>query len=75
VFDDPQIIARDLVVEFSRNGDSPVRVVGNPIRFLRTPGRHEKPPPRLGEHTKAVLSDLLGKSQCEIQELCKKGVI
>ena len=75
VFEDPQIAARNLVVEFSRNGDRPVRVVGNPIRFLRTPAHHEKPPPKLGEHTKAVLSEVLGKSPRDIRALCKKGVI
>jgi crotonobetainyl-CoA:carnitine CoA-transferase CaiB-like acyl-CoA transferase len=76
VFRDPQIEARNLVVEFPRNGHSDtVRVVGNPIRFLRTPIRHEVPPPKLGEHTKAILSDVLGRSDKDIAALSKKKVI
>jgi crotonobetainyl-CoA:carnitine CoA-transferase CaiB-like acyl-CoA transferase len=76
VFDDPQIAARNLLVEYSRNGNgNPVRVVGNPIRFLRTPLRHEKPPPTLGEHTEEVLLEVLGRTPQDIQVLRKKGVI
>jgi crotonobetainyl-CoA:carnitine CoA-transferase CaiB-like acyl-CoA transferase len=76
VFGDPQISARDLLVEFSQNGSGrPLRVVGNPIHFLRTPLRQEIPPPKLGEHTAEVLSELLGKSQQDIRSLREKGAI
>jgi crotonobetainyl-CoA:carnitine CoA-transferase CaiB-like acyl-CoA transferase len=76
VFADPQITARNLLLEFPQNGTSnPVRVVGSPIRFLRTPVRHEKPPPKLGEHTEEILSELLGRSPQHIQTLREKGVI
>jgi crotonobetainyl-CoA:carnitine CoA-transferase CaiB-like acyl-CoA transferase len=76
VFNDPQISARNLVLEFPRNGKGDaVRVVGNPIRFLRTPVQHETPPPKLGEHTKAILSEVLGKSPEDIEALKKKNVI
>jgi crotonobetainyl-CoA:carnitine CoA-transferase CaiB-like acyl-CoA transferase len=76
VFGDPQVAARNLLVEFPRNGDSDsVRVVGNPIRLSRTSLSHEKPPPRLGEHTEEILAEILGKTPQGIRTLREKGVI
>jgi crotonobetainyl-CoA:carnitine CoA-transferase CaiB-like acyl-CoA transferase len=76
VFRDPQIAARDFLLEFSPDDSGhPLRVVGNPIHFSRTPLRQKLPPPKLGEHTAEVLSELLGKSQQDIQSLHKKGVV
>jgi crotonobetainyl-CoA:carnitine CoA-transferase CaiB-like acyl-CoA transferase len=36
-----------------------VRGVANPVRLSRTPVRHERHPPLLGEHNDEVLRDLL----------------
>jgi crotonobetainyl-CoA:carnitine CoA-transferase CaiB-like acyl-CoA transferase len=75
VFDDPQIAARDLLVEFRSGGDDRVRVVGNPIKFSRTPISQAIAPPFLGAHTDELLSELLGKSQDTIRGLHEAGVI
>ena len=52
-----------------------VPMIGNPIKFSRTPVEYRYPPPRLGEHTDAVLHDLLGLSPEEIEDLRKRGVV
>ena len=41
-------------------------LVGSPIKMSATPVRYGLPPPRLGEHTDEVLSDLLGYSAEQI---------
>ena len=42
---------------------------GNPLKLSRTPGERGRVPPRLGEHTAEVLTDVLGMSDAEIAAL------
>jgi crotonobetainyl-CoA:carnitine CoA-transferase CaiB-like acyl-CoA transferase len=58
VFADPQVIARGLVQKVVRPDGQAVRVIANPIRMSRTPPCSDRPPPRLGEHTGAVVAAL-----------------
>lgn len=74
-FDDPQIDARGLVVEFPPGNHGSIRVAGNPTVFSRTPVSYEMPPPELGQHTDEILSRLLNKTRESIEELRQKGVI
>jgi len=74
VFKDPQIAARNLIVEFPRH-DGPARVLGNPIHFSRTTMSYDAPPPELGAHTEDVLMELLGRNSEEIEVLRRRGVI
>lgn len=48
---DPQVIARKMRVDF---GDD-IEVIGNPIKFSRTPISYSSKPPKLGEHTSSTL--------------------
>jgi crotonobetainyl-CoA:carnitine CoA-transferase CaiB-like acyl-CoA transferase len=75
VFEDPQVAARELLVEFSMGTGSPIRVVANPIKFSRTPAAHELPPPTLGQHTQVALEDILKLNAEEIERLRKNHVI
>ncbi len=52
-----------------------IPLVANPIKFSRTPLTYEAPPPMLGEHTEAVLREVLGKSPQEIRALRERGVV
>jgi crotonobetainyl-CoA:carnitine CoA-transferase CaiB-like acyl-CoA transferase len=59
VFEEPQAIARGLVVEQNRADlDAPVRTVASPMRMSRTPVGAQTPPPALGQDTLAVLATL-----------------
>ncbi len=59
VFEEPQAIARGLVVEQNRADlDAPVRTVASPMRMSRTPVGAQTPPPALGQDTLVVLSTL-----------------
>jgi crotonobetainyl-CoA:carnitine CoA-transferase CaiB-like acyl-CoA transferase len=72
---DPHVIAREMVVEVPLPSGGTVRQPGNPVKLSGTPGRTFTAPPRLGEHTEAVLTRLLGKSRDELTALRTRGVL
>jgi formyl-CoA transferase len=61
VFDNPQVKARGLRISIEREDAGPVPLVGNPVRYSRTPTVARRAPPRLGEHTDEVLREVLGR--------------
>lgn len=69
VFDNPQVRARGLRIDLEREDTGPIPLVGSPIRMSATPIRYGMPPPRLGEHTEDVLSELLGYDADRIAEV------
>jgi len=57
---DPQVLARDMVINVPlRNGET-VRMPGNPVKFSGDTAGEVTPPPLLGEHTDEVLRQVLG---------------
>jgi crotonobetainyl-CoA:carnitine CoA-transferase CaiB-like acyl-CoA transferase len=54
VFEDPHVIARELVREVTGPEGRTVRVIANPIRMSRTPPASDRAPPKLGEHTPQI---------------------
>jgi CoA:oxalate CoA-transferase len=66
---DPQIAARDMIIEVRHPQAGSFRVVNNPFKFSRTPCRAEQASPDLSEHTPEVLSRLLGLTEAEISQL------
>ena len=54
----PQLAARDMVVELAHPELGTVRLLGNPIKLSRSPAVLHRPPPGLGEHTEEVLAKL-----------------
>lgn len=66
----PQAVAREMTVSFE---NSPVRVLGNPIKLSDTPVQYQSPPPRLGQHTEAVLKTFFDSA--EIAHWKKDGII
>ena len=69
-----QVAARDMVVEIDVPGAGPIRMAGLPLKSTETPGEIRLPPPRLGEHTDAVLRRL-GYSAETINDFAERGVI
>jgi CoA:oxalate CoA-transferase len=72
---DPQIAARDMIVDVNHPVAGTFRVVNTPFKFSRTPCRPERASPDLGEHTQDVLSQLLGMTREKISELRDSHVI
>lgn len=75
VFDDAQVQARGLRVEVPHPSGATTPLVRNPIRMSVTPPEVRSAPPTLGEHTEAVLRDVLGYGEAAIAELRGKAVI
>lgn len=75
VFDDAQVKARGLRVDLPHPSAGEVKLVGSPIKMSATPPEALRHPPLLGEHTDAVLQDMLGYSAERIAELRAKGVL
>jgi crotonobetainyl-CoA:carnitine CoA-transferase CaiB-like acyl-CoA transferase len=55
---DAQTLARGLVVEIEHPTLKTARSIANPVRFDGQPIVYRLPPPLLGEHTRAILSEL-----------------
>jgi len=53
-----QSVARGLIVELEHPLLGAVRNIANPMRMSATPPIYRLPPPRLGEHTAAILNEL-----------------
>jgi crotonobetainyl-CoA:carnitine CoA-transferase CaiB-like acyl-CoA transferase len=68
VFADPQIIAREMVVETEHPTLGALRTLGSPIKLSATPPNVRRRAPQLGEHTTEVLREI-GYSDADIQTL------
>ena len=75
VFEDPQVVARDMVLEMEHGSGQMVKVIANPVKLSETPADYRLAPPLLGEHTDAVLSERLGLDAAALAALREKKVI
>lgn len=73
---DPQILARDMIVDLEDPHLGSVKVAGNPIKMTHVPETGKRGAvPEVGQHTEGVLSELLGYTTEEIAVLKEKGVV
>ena len=77
VYKNPQVLARELVMEVPHPTAGKVKLVRSPMRMSGAPADDAAtlPPPLLGQHTDEVLRDLLGRSEADIAALRNKGVL
>jgi crotonobetainyl-CoA:carnitine CoA-transferase CaiB-like acyl-CoA transferase len=66
---DPQIVARDMVVEVPLPGGTRVPMPGIPMKFSDAATPEFKTPPTLGRDTRSVLGELLGYDAAKIDSL------
>ncbi|MBI4337662.1 MAG: CoA transferase [Chloroflexi bacterium] len=72
---DPQVKARGMLVELPHPRLGTWKYPGSPFKFSRTAVAVETPPPDLGQHTEAVLQELLGMGQEQVATLRQQGTI
>jgi len=72
---DPQVLARNMVVETTHRSGEKMKLLGTPIKMSPAGEPQFTPPPALGEQTEQVLKDLLNISPLEIKQLREKKII
>ncbi|MFV3415838.1 CaiB/BaiF CoA transferase family protein [Pseudomonas nitroreducens] len=73
--DEPQVVARDMLVEIPHAQNPAFRMVGSPLKLSDTPVEYQRPAPMLGEHTDEVLKRRLGIDDARLAQLKDEGVI
>ncbi|WP_440465979.1 CaiB/BaiF CoA transferase family protein [Pseudomonas sp. YH-1] len=73
--DEPQVVARDMLVEIPHAQNPAFRMVGSPLKLSETPVEYQRPAPMLGEHTDEVLKRRLGLDDARLAQLKTEGVI
>ena len=60
VFGSDQVMARNMQIHLpcAQAASGTVEMIGNPLRFSKTPVSYRRPPPKFGEHTDEVMQDL-----------------
>ncbi len=71
----PQVKARGAIFEQDHPRAGRVPMTGVPFRLSETPGAIRSPSPSLGEHSAAVLQELLGMPAGKVDELIDRGVV
>ena len=72
-FADPQVEARQLLVELEHAAAGPITTLAQPMKFSKSPPEYTSAPPVLGQHTREVLRSV-GYSDDEIATLETAGV-
>lgn len=71
VYQDPQVLARNLRLDVPHSSAGSLPTVASPLRLSDTPVQYRRAAPLLGEHTQEVLQRYLNMSPDEIKELSK----
>jgi hypothetical protein len=71
----PQVSWRNMILELTDDEGHHLRVAGNPIKLPLDGERAHMFPPRLAEHTREVLGDLLHLAEDDIAALESRGVV
>jgi len=72
---DPQIKAREMMVEVEQPFIGKVRMYGSPLKMSETPTGIRGPAPLLGQHTEEILTDVLGYKKEQVKELYEQEVV
>ncbi|MCP4583106.1 MAG: CoA transferase [candidate division Zixibacteria bacterium] len=75
LFDDPQLIHRNMIAEVPHPTIGTLRLTGAPIKYSETPATIRRHPPLLGEHTDEVMAKVMGYSTDQIDSLKARGAI
>ena len=69
---DPQALAREMVIEQTHATAGSVKTLGLPVKFSKTPGAVNLPAPTLGQHTQEILEEF-GYKNDEISQMIEEG--
>ncbi len=75
VFGSPEVAARGLVAQVPDARHGTLKLMRSPLALRGTPPREPSAPPRLAEHTDALLREVLGLEPREIDALRTSGAV
>jgi CoA:oxalate CoA-transferase len=76
LFDNPQVLERNMLVEVEQPGAGRIKIAGNPIKLSDMDAEiPDSPAPYIGQHTKEILSKYLGMTEDQIERLINRSVI
>ena len=73
--EEPQLKARDMIVELDHPKAGRIRATGLPIKMSGGRPARPSPPPTLGQHNREVFCGILGLTEHEFESLQREGVI
>ncbi|MBO6506659.1 MAG: CoA transferase [Kordiimonadaceae bacterium] len=68
VFENEQVVSRNLHVEIERANGEKMPSIASPISYSSTKVEYHRAPPKLGEHTDEILDQVLGMSDVEKEQ-------
>jgi len=71
----PQVAAREMLPEIDHKTFGATPLANTPIKMSRTPGGIKGTAPDMGEHSREVLSELLGMSEGQLADLISNQVV
>jgi crotonobetainyl-CoA:carnitine CoA-transferase CaiB-like acyl-CoA transferase len=71
----PQVAAREMLPEIEHKTFGPTPLANTPIKMSRTPGGIKGTAPDMGEHSREVLSELLGMNEGQLADLISNQVV
>lgn len=74
-FSDPQVLHRNMIVEFEHPLGGKIKTMGNPFKMSGIEKEVFNPPPLLGQHNEEIICSLLGYSKTDLEQFKKEGVI
>ena len=74
-FEEEQVKARGMQFDLAHPSGGSVPMIASPMKFSGTPLEQITPPPMLGQHTDAVLGQILGRDAEAIKRLRDAGAI
>ena len=72
IVNDPQIKAREMIVEIEHPVAGHLKMPGVPVKMSLTPGSVDTPAPMLGQHTAELLKEILGWDEEKTTEFFQK---
>ena len=72
---DPHLAARGMFIEVDHPLAGMYKTVNNPIKFSLTPVERKTAAPTLGQHSREVLTQVLGFTDAQVDELVNAGIV
>ena len=72
---DSQVLHRNMVVDISHPNGETTKAPGNPVKLSRSNQEDFTPAPLLGQHTDAVLGELLDLNEDELVAMRARNII